>query len=219
MNKLVMTKSEAVYMQLKEDILNYNLKPGDHLVIRQIAKQYNMSEIPVREAIKKLTFDELVVNIPHVGAKVTSLSRKKIENIINLRLILDPIAASQSVDNLTDHQIDTLKSLNQELKDMMNDFDYSEFSEINSKFHFIILSNCSNDILYETIESLKQKEQRINRVFNVFPELAKNSIEEHDLIVDAIERKDKEEVKRLIVCHKQAYFDKIMSYLEKDDIV
>jgi DNA-binding GntR family transcriptional regulator len=78
-------KSRAIYVALRERILSNDIAPGTRLVMRDVANQYEASDIPVREALRMLERDGLVETTPYVGAKVTTLTAKEVEETYFIR--------------------------------------------------------------------------------------------------------------------------------------
>ena len=96
-NKLkFFTKTEIVYEKLKEDIISGILRQGEKIIAREISKELGVSDIPVREALKKLETEGLVENIPYVGSRVSQINLKKAAEIFAVRLELEIICYSLS---------------------------------------------------------------------------------------------------------------------------
>src|SRR4051794_30353862 len=96
-----MTKAEMVYMQLHEKIIKGVIPPGSRLVISQIAKEFKVSEIPVREVIQRLAQEGYITLHPHVGPTVNSLSEEEVREIFEIRSNLESLAARLSVDHIS----------------------------------------------------------------------------------------------------------------------
>ena len=85
-------KSQAIYAALRERILANDIAPGTRLVMRDVANEYDTSDIPVREALRMLERDGLVETTPYRGARVTTLTAKEVEETYFIRSHLESIA-------------------------------------------------------------------------------------------------------------------------------
>ena len=95
------TKSVAVYDAIRKEIVDGKLKPGQKIVMRSLAKQFGLSEIPVREAIRKLESDGFVEFTPHVGAVVTTIDEKEFVETYLIRIELEALATRLAVSHVT----------------------------------------------------------------------------------------------------------------------
>ena len=85
-------KSQTIYRALRERILSNDIDPGARLVLRDIAQQYQASDIPVREALRMLERDGLVETAPYRGARVTTLTTREVEETYFIRSHLESLA-------------------------------------------------------------------------------------------------------------------------------
>src|SRR5690625_4909447 len=95
------TKKDFVYKNLKNEILEGGLEAGEKIIISRIAKRFEVSEIPVREALNMLRIEGLIEFSPHIGAIVSSISTKDIQEIFEIRIELEGLAtrlAAISID-------------------------------------------------------------------------------------------------------------------------
>src|SRR5690606_30811258 len=104
------TRAQWVYEQLKEAILSGALKPGERLIVDQLARDFGTSPIPVREAIRRLEAEELVETTPYIGARVAPVRADQLEALMVIRNALehhlvrlaDYSAAPEAMDELED---------------------------------------------------------------------------------------------------------------------
>ena len=102
------TLPTKIYRILREAILNGQLKPGERLVQEELAKSFNVSRMPVREAVTQLAADGFVTIEPHKGAIVKEFSVHEIEELYFLRSKFEPLAAAESLHKLTASLLETL---------------------------------------------------------------------------------------------------------------
>lgn len=213
---LSMTKSASLYNEIKKKIMDGVLEPGTHLVIKQIANEYGVSDIPVREALKELSVEGLVETIPHVGSKVTAISLKNIRDMLQMREYLEPFAAQLAAKNATEQTIAELETCCNHLNDALQKNDIEQYSKLNKEFHMLIINSCGNQILINTIFELIESEKRMRKVFEIFPEVMLDSYKEHHKMVEYIKARNEKAMAELMYFHKKRSFDKMRKHFAID---
>ncbi|MGL5437201.1 MAG: GntR family transcriptional regulator [Lachnospiraceae bacterium] len=196
------TKVEIVYESLIKDITKGIHKPGDRLVISQISKQHNMSDIPVREAIRNLESEGYVTVLANQGAVINSFDKKTLSSIFEVKAVLEGFAALQSINHITPKIIRKLYDLNDQMYSMLEEDNHKKHSQLNVKFHLEIYSCIPNQELYRMIEDLWKKWCITRTVFDIVPESALQSIEEHKVIIKMLEEKNYAEIEMFVRNHK-----------------
>lgn len=107
---------DVVFENLREAILEGKLKPGQRLMEVQLAEQLGVSRTPVREAIRKLELEGLVVMLPRKGAYVANMSLKDIMDVLEVRASLEGLAAYLAAERISDEDIKKLKDISEEFK-------------------------------------------------------------------------------------------------------
>jgi DNA-binding GntR family transcriptional regulator len=196
------TKKEMIYQILKEEILSGKYEPGEKLVISRLAERFKSSEIPVREAISQLDSDSLIEFKPHVGAVVSTLSPKDIQEIFELRVELEGLATRLAAEELTQENINELRNIIDASRDAFEEKDYARFEKLNVDFHMGIYTNCSNKLLLKTIEELWSNTKRYPSLFKQNDEHITQSIQEHEDIFNALVNKDGMLAENYMIKHK-----------------
>lgn len=159
--------AQKAYRQLKEDILSTKLKPGEMVLGTKVSQKYKMSRTPVHEALKLLCTEGLVSVIPRVGYVVTELSVGDVQEIFQLRLALEALAAELAVDHVTDRDVDGFERLQRRVQSEAKKFStdpaaYRRFAiEANSEFHLALARLSANERLVRLIEGLLDESRRI----------------------------------------------------------
>ncbi|MBG9657930.1 GntR family transcriptional regulator [Cytobacillus firmus] len=196
------TKKEMIYQTLKEEILSGQYEFGEKLVISRLAVRFQSSEIPVREAISQLDSEKLIEFKPHVGAVVSTLSSKDIQEIFELRVELEGLATRFAVEGITESLLAELREILDESIDAFNEKDYAHFETLNVKFHKKIYSACNNQLLIRTIDELWANTKRYPSLFKGNDEHIQASIEEHEEIYQALLKKDSMLAESYMIKHK-----------------
>ena len=138
---------EEVYEAVRQDIMDGKFSPGDLLKERELAEKYGVSKTPVREALSLLEQDELVKVIPRAGYIVTQLTLRDVQEVRQLRVILESMAARLAAENITDEELE-------ELEGMTATSDPEEALLFNHRFHSVIARASGNSRLAKMIEQL-----------------------------------------------------------------
>lgn len=177
-----LTKSDYLYESIKQDILNGHLRPGERLVVADIANKYSTSPMPVREALRRLQQEGLIEITPHIGAKVTSVNLEEFHEIMIIRCELEPLAVRLAVPRLSGEKIDEMDELNRNMREAMEADDPKKFSHYNEEFHHLFYDICGNDFLINLINELWHKTERTKSIFARYPQRMYDSCQEHELV-------------------------------------
>jgi len=202
-------KSHAIYLALRERILSNDIGPGTRLVMRDVANQYEASDIPVREALRMLERDGLVETAPYRGARVTTLTAKEVEETYFIRSHLESIATGLAAERITDAELAQLDRLMIEMSSAVDAEDGPTFSDINFEFHRTIVASCGNDMLRELTIDIWQRHSGFQRVFRMVPGRLATSQREHEGIMAALRDHDADRASRLALLHKLSVRDSV----------
>ncbi|GAB3057471.1 GntR family transcriptional regulator [Salinicoccus sesuvii] len=189
--KLEMAQREvlpnSVTTILRQAILKGDLVPGQHLVQAELAEQLGVSRMPVREALKTLEMEGLITLEPHKGAVVNELTIDDIDEIYELRTMLESLALKKSIPYLTDEALEELQHLH--LK-MLNTFEKEEYVDLNKRFHAISFSGCKSKRVHSLMARVSHGIAKDTPY--VIPGQIEKSNREHSVILKAISSKDAE---------------------------
>jgi len=210
------TKNEAVYERLRHDIIDGKLKPGQRIVISDLSKEFGFSEIPIREAIRRLDSEGLLQVTPHVGTIVTEIDEKEVTEIYLIRIELESLAAKLATPHISETDLDFLNKKNQEMELAISKQNYEKLGLLNKDFHLRIYLAAPYPLLFKLIVDLWEKVQRTRSVFALVPERAIASVEEHRKITEALRSKDADLVERLVREQKENSMKTLVDYLGKN---
>ena len=145
--------TQKAYEYLKGNILNGKISAGEHLPEAEVAALAGVSRTPVREAIRRLSSEGLVVIRPHLGAVVPIWSHEEMEDIFSLRAILEARAAERAATRLTGDEVEELSALANQMLEAVSPAQLSGhveqnravFAKLNGQFHHLIVK-ASNSI-------------------------------------------------------------------------
>lgn len=196
------TKTELVYHSLLEAIIANQLRPGTRLIVKDVAEQLQVSEIPVREALKLLEATGLIDTTPYVGAVVTTPSPEWIEEVFVMRAALESMAIRTAVPLMDETDVKRLMNVDSEIKDAARRGDVTEYSRLNRIFHRALIAKTPYPNLAKTIDDLLMKSQYGRAIFGLKPETVKVSDAEHDELLRAVLDGDAEAAARVTRNHR-----------------
>jgi len=207
------TLKERAYGQLRRQIEHMELRRGERISNRQLAKSLGMSAIPVREAITQLVGEGLLEHRPGVGTFVVNPSRHEIEDIYELRIVLESYAAGRAAMAVGGRGLDEMRRAvelmrqlsvraQQEHPEPGNARLYEHWRIADAQFHLAVLRRAGNASAVRMVTGLRL----MTRVFGhrMSPQRMRNldeSFRDHHDILGAIERRDARVASRLMRAH------------------
>lgn len=181
-------KAERAFEYLREKIRTREFEPGYRLVLSQLAEDLDMSVVPVREAIRQLEAEKLITYEKNVGARVTTLNRAAYFETMETVATLESKATALSIPHLASSHLVDARLVNEQMRDLLDDFSPDKFTDLNREFHSILFSQCPNERLVELVygEWDRLDYFRVS-TFRYVPQRAPDSVEEHERILKLIE--------------------------------
>ena len=192
---------DHIFEKLQQAIYSGKLKSGERVTEKKVAEELGVSRTPVREALYRLTSLGLIKMIPHRGFLISRWSSKEIEDVIELRSVLEAFAGRLAIRHISEKEIDELKDLINKMRKAVSKGDVIKASCLNSLFHDKIVHASRNKELSEVMEPIKNKIYHFRIISISTPNRLKKSFEEHKKILDAIINKDIELAQALISQH------------------
>jgi len=193
--------STRVFSQLRNDILNGKYQPGDSLIELKLCDELGVSRTPVREALKQLELEGLVRVIPHKGVIVTGISSQDIEDIYTIRMLIEGLAARWATEKITDEELAELKEAVELEEFYTNKNDVNHMLKFDSKFHEIIFKASKSKPLMHTLSTFHHYVQKARNISLGSPGRAREALEEHKAILQAIIDKDPDRAEKLTTQH------------------
>ena len=208
---------DVVFNTLREAILKGELQPGERLMELQLASKLGVSRTPIREAIRMLEQEGLAVTMPRKGAEVARMTLKDMEDVLEVREVLDELAARIACAKINDEQLENLKSIRDEFKKSLDSGDVKKIAEEDVRFHDAIYEATDNAKLIALTNNIREQMYRYRVEYlkdqNNYPIL----IAEHDAIVNALEQRDKEMVTAEMHTHVVNQAVAVKAVIQKQD--
>ena len=206
---------EIVFEALRDAIINGVLAPGERLMEVQMAEELGVSRTPVREAIRKLELEGYVMLLPRKGAYVADFSSKSIVDVLEVRGVLEALAAGLAAERITDQELDSLERLLVRASECAQNSDLDRLIEVDTEFHDVLYKASRNDRLAQIVANIREQIQRFRATSLAFPGRMQRAVEEHKQIVDAIAERDTARAKRLAQQHIENSEDSILEGVRK----
>ena len=189
-NSYKITRAEELRLQLADEIVRGALAPGSPLDETDIARRFNVSRTPVREALRQLAASGLVDARAHRGAVVARPSVERMTEMFEAMAELEAICAGLAAERMAPAERHGLEAIHEELRVLSYTGNPERFSDINERFHNAIYAGSQNGYIAEITLATRVRVQPFRRAqFRNLGRLAKSQAE-HDRVVIAIMRGD-----------------------------
>ncbi len=183
------SRSDHVYIQLKEAITSVSLRPGASLVEAEVARQLGVSTTPVREALQRLGQDGLVVLSRYRGATVAEMTETDVREIYELREAFEPMAATLAVPVLSEEDFEEMRNAIAHASLAITQDDWRELSHWNRTFHGTLIRRCQNRRLRRVLETLQDQNRIIALLTWEGRGYDQQEHDEHSAILEAASRR------------------------------
>ncbi len=207
---------DVVFKNLRTAILRGDFQPGERLMENQLADRMGVSRTPIREAIRKLELEGLVVMVPRKGAEVANITEKDINDVLEVRATLEGLAIRLACENMQPEDVDRLVRVNREFMQAVADKDTDKVLEWDVAFHDIIFEASGNDKLIQILNNLREQIYRYRMEYIYHIADHGQLVAEHLQIVDAIKNKEPELATVLAIAHVQAQKKSVIEYTKKN---
>lgn len=184
--------SERAYIEIKEMILSGRLKQGEAISINSMTELLGISRTPITNACQKLEFEKFLTIIPKQGVIVNTITVDDIREIYELRAAIETYSAKRAFENITEADIRILRESLEIQRRLADEKNVYGFMKEDIKFHKFLLSKYSNTEVFSVIESLYDRSFIIGLKSGERAGRLINNVQEHQVIVEALERGDKE---------------------------
>jgi len=206
---------QKIYLSIREEITHGEFAPGERLVEFKLAERFKTSRGPIREAMSQLESEGLIHFEQNKGFTVSKLSSKELEEIYNLRSLLEGYAARLGAESATKDHIKYLRDLHRQLKLAARNADLESWTQNNILFHDFFLQYSGNDNLRQVLDGLKRRVNWYHYMVVLIPGHFKAYIEHHEGLLRACEAKDGEMAEKFMRLHIDTIKQVLMDYLNR----
>lgn len=185
------SKHEIAYREIRERIVDGRYGPGCRLVLSSLARELDVSPVPVREAIRRLEAEGLVKFERNVGARVATLQDDEWEQLVEMLALLDGFAFSSAAPRVTASDIAEARGLNAGLREAASaeQIDHVRVMLLHRRFHRVLYRCCGNQYVIESLDWIWDRIDASRVLVTLYPAIRlATAVEEHDALLDRLER-------------------------------
>jgi DNA-binding GntR family transcriptional regulator len=204
LNPLQRPKSlnDMAYQSLKGGILAGKLTAGEIYSELELARQFGISRTPVREALLRLSAENLIVFHPRKGMSINYFNKEDIENLFELRKAIEEATISKMAMNLSEEQIQAAKGIIAEQENCIkNDYNETLFLELDRKLHLLFIEASRNRFVVQTYNSIRDYMTISAKKGLARKGRAHEVVREHKAIVEALSKRNGKRIKEAINRH------------------
>jgi len=185
---------------LRAAIVTGRLKPGDRIKQDVVAEEYGVSRSPVREAFRELASEGFVELERDVGARVTRVTRRSLEQLYLAREALEPLLIAETAIQITDDELAEARAIDERAREHGVAGEFADYLRLDGELHLLLLRSSRMELLYEIASSLWQRTAPHRLAYIRQPRL-ELAMAEHQMILDAIARRAPEDAADLYRVH------------------
>lgn len=213
------SKSQYAYRVIKSRITGGSYGPGHRLVLGTLAKEFQVSTVPIREAIRLLEAEGFVHFEHNVGATVAAIDPVEYQHTMQMLAIVEGAATALAAPHIPEQALAKAAELNQRLRASLRDFDPVTFTRLNHEFHETLYEHCPNPRLIEVVRRGWARMATIRESTFIFvPGRAEASVAEHDQILELIRAGVASEwIENRARAHRAATIDAFLAWKNEQD--
>lgn len=212
--KKPLSLTEQLVNHIRQDILNNVYPPNTPLRQDALAEKYEVSRIPIREALLQLEAEELLTIIPHKGAIVTPLSISEINDVFELRLMLEPRLYRASATKLTRKDLDKAATINQHYQLAVEQQKNELLGELNADLHMSLYKKAELPKTQHIVEALLKTSERYSRIHLRNDELLSKAAQEHDQLLTLTYKQQFAKAEMLLIDHLEKIWKDLVSVIK-----
>lgn len=192
---------DVVFNTLRQAILKNELAPGERLMEIQLAERLGVSRTPIREAIRKLELEGLVLMIPRKGAEVAKISEKSLRDVLEVRRSLEELAIELACQRIAESEVGQLEDAQIAFREAVNKGDAMAIAESDESYHDIIYYGTGNERLVQILNNLREQMYRYRLEYIKDADKRQVLLVEHEKILRAIKSRHVAEAKEAMREH------------------
>ena len=202
--------NKEIYSELKKRIVYLDYKPKQLLKIKELAKKFGVSPMPIREALILLETEKLVHIIPNNGIYVTDVSFQELKDVFEIRLFLIGLAGRLAAQRATAEELNKMKEL---LKKLKQEKDRKRLIQLDAEFHDLVNYSTKNQTLAETLKRLRNQIARLWFFAKENDTYTLQIPKDFDELIKTLENKDQNKSEEILKNHAIHFIEQVKSSL------
>ena len=208
---------DVVFNTLRQAILKGELKPGERLMEIDLAEKLGVSRTPIREAMRKLELEGLVVMIPRRGAQVANITEKDLNDVLEVRIALENVAIEKACTRMSKEDMGRLWLAAKEFERTMAEGNLVRLAEADVAFHEIIYRASDNKRLNQVLNNLREQIYRYRVEYLKEEETRNVLVKEHEELTKAIRQRDVKKAQEISFRHIENQRRAIIQSIEAEE--
>ena len=192
---------DVVFNTLRQAILKGELEPGERLMEIQLAERLGVSRTPIREAIRKLELEGLVLMIPRKGAEVAKISARSLRGVLEVRRALEELAIELACQRMSEEDVGNLQKAQEDFKKAIAEGDAMKIAETDEHYHDVIYEGTQNAKLIQMLNNLREQMYRYRLEYIKDEDKRKILVLEHEKILKTVRERKVAEAKEAVREH------------------
>lgn len=206
---------ERIYEAIRDGITYGEMLPGERLTEKELSERFQASRSTIRECLRQLESEGLLTFENHKGFRVSKLSTRQVEEIYDLRWLLESYATRLTAEKATPAQVAQLKKLQESCRKAAHKGDLKAWLKYNNAFHLFFYENCGNDNLKLLLDTLKRRIYRYHYIIIQIPGHFENYLAQHQKIIEACRRNDGRAAEKYMKAHLGGIKDVLLEQFKK----
>ncbi|MDO4615997.1 MAG: GntR family transcriptional regulator [Lachnospiraceae bacterium] len=208
---------DLVFHTLRRAIMQGYLKPGERLMEIKLANRMGVSRTPIREAIRMLELEGLVVMIPRKGAQVAKITERDLREVLEVRMGLEQLAVQFATERITEEQLAALCDASREFEKTVKSGDLTEIAEADVRFHDLLYAATGNGRLVQLLNNLREQMYRYRIEYLKSQEIRESLVQEHDSLCEKLKDRDLDGARTIMKSHIQRQEESILQGLLQEE--
>ena len=192
---------DVVFNTLRQAILKGELEPGERLMEIQLAERLGVTRTPIREAIRKLELEGLVLMIPRKGAEVAKISARSLRDVLEVRRALEELAIELACQRMSEEDVGNLQKAQEDFKKAIAEGDAMKIAETDEHYHDVIYEGTQNAKLIQMLNNLREQMYRYRLEYIKDEDKRKILVLEHEKILKTVRERKVAEAKEAVREH------------------
>lgn len=192
---------DQITTSIRDDILRGTMRPGERITVATLAKEFGVSVIPVREALRRLEAESLITTVPHHSTVVAGVRLEELREIYDLRRLIEGDTVARAARVYSDED---LRKIDQALERLLQahpeDLE-GDFWDAHKAFHWAVLGPAMDPWRQKVLGQLWQSAERYHRLFTLVFGSLSDAHAEHRQLAEAARHGDPEEMRRILTSH------------------
>jgi len=198
--------NKEIYKELKKRIVYLDYKPKQVLNIKELAKEFGVSSMPIREVLILLETEKLVHIIPNNGIYVTDVSFQELKDVFEVRLFLIGLSGRLAAQRITPEKLSKLKELLEKIKQEKN---RRKLIQLDAEFHDLVNCSTKNQTLAETLKRLRNQIGRLWFFAKENDAYSQKIPEDFEKLIKALENKEQNKCEQIMKDHAIHFINQI----------